>query len=357
MNIFILSHSSGIDGLIDFYTQYLFRNNRFKKIYYLSHPLDCYNNKDSLFYINYDLKYRKKRFGKVVMNLFIDFFYSLKIIRQYHFDIFVGANNFDTLVGIVARRILRKKINKIIYYPSDFSEDRFNNALVNKLYYFIEKYVLKNSDLMINNTQRSAIKRRELGMKDEKSIIIPNGVYLENPVFLPKKIEKDQFIYVGNVTEEHGLYEIITILEDRIRKLVVIGQGNLCSKIQDLCKKNLINLELYYKKSNRFVIKYLTDFQGYGLAPYNLSSKWTHYCSPLKVNEYISCGVPVIMSTVPEISKLVQEKKLGIAYSRLQKNDIVKQLDNFDTLDYYKRAEKFYQKFCWDYLFENIKYE
>lgn len=355
MKIFLLAHSSGIDGPLDYYRDYLLRKSRFEEVFYLSHPLNVYQSKESRFYLNHELIWRKARKGRLFLNLLFDLYYSLKMIRKYEFEVFVAANSFAALFAILGKKIFRKKIPKIIFYPADFSEDRFKNKILNGIYYFMEKIVLKEANLVVNNTQRAKEKRQSLGMTQEKSLLLPNGVYLENPAFLPKEIRKSAFIFVGNVTAEHGLKEMAEILLPRIKELVIIGQGEGLAEIVDLLQKNHISVKIHLQKTHRFVIDYLQSFSGFGLAPYNLTEKWTYYSSPLKVSEYISCGVPVILSNIPQISQLVKDENLGIVYHK-EDGTILKELDNFSTQNFYLKAQSFYQRFCWDNLLSKISY-
>lgn len=356
MKIFLLAHSSGIDGPMDYYRHYLMRNSQFETVYYLSHPLNVYQSKESRFYLNNNLVWRQNRRGPFFFNLLFDFYYSLNIIGKYEFEIFVGANNLAVLFAILAKKLLRKKIQKIIYYPSDFSENRFQSKLLNKTYCLIEKIALKEADLIINNTQRAKEKRKSLGMSQEKSLFLPNGVYLKDAVFPKKEIRRDEFIFVGNVTVEHGLKEMVEFLLKRIRKLVIIGQGSDLDKVDHLLKENHITAEIHCQKDHQFVIDYLQSFAGFGLAPYNLAAGWTYYSSPLKVVEYISCGVPVILSEVAEIAQLVKEENLGIVYHETKKETILKGLDNFSTQNFHLKAKSFYQRFSWDSLLSKISY-
>jgi len=172
--IFIISHSSEIEGPIDYYRKYLEKNNYSVSI--LEHPLNDCTGRFTVFHSDGKTIKIKRSNGFGILNLFIDFFVSVRFALKNHFDIFMGANNFDTFVGIFLRRIFRKKIEKIIYFGSDFSEDRFSNILLNRIYYFIEAICCKYSDLVISNTKRAEEKRFSFGLKKEKSIVVPNGV-------------------------------------------------------------------------------------------------------------------------------------------------------------------------------------
>lgn len=352
MKIFVNTHSSKIEGPVDYLTHYLIQ--RGYEISYISHPLDSYEDRATVIRKGEEVvkEIRRKNIG--VFNFFYDCYLSLRFLMKNDVDVFIGANNFDTVTGIIARKLFGKKLEKVIYFASDFSENRFGNKLMDWIYYQIEKFALRNSDLVVSNTRRAEKKRFEIGLEKEKSVVIPNGVHLENEVFKEKQIDKSSFIYVGNVTKEHGLYDLLETLHPVIKKFVLIGSGDDWDRVVNYCKEKDFEFESFYKKDHKFTIDYLQKFNGIGLAPYNLESRWTYYCSPLKVSEYISCGVPVLMSNVPEIADLVEKENYGITYNKLDLLDIEKKLQDFDVRNYYKKAEKFYDRFKHEVLFERL---
>ncbi len=352
MKIFVNTHSSKIEGPVDYLTHYLIRKGH--QIRYISHPLDNYKDRYTELREGETSLKKINRRNLGLLNLFYDFYLSLKYLLSGYVDIFIGANNFDVIPAIFARKILRKKIEKIIYFASDFSEDRFGNFILDSIYYKFEKIALKNSDLVVSNTKRAEEKRIGFGLDKDRSVVIPNGVHLDNEIFEEKEIDKGSFIYVGNVTREHGLYDLLETLHPIIKKFVLIGSGEDWDRVIDLCKEKKIDVESFYKKDHEFTINFLQKFNGVGLAPYNMESKWTYYSSPLKVSEYISCGVPVLMSDVPEIADLVEKENYGITYNKLDLSEIEKKLQDFDLRDYYKKAKKFYGSFKHEVLFERL---
>jgi len=350
--VFLNYHSSMIQGPAHYLESYLLKKGN--DIISVSHPLDNYEGRTTVFREGDKVIKEIERRNIGLLNLFYDFYLSLNFLLKSEIDVFIGANNFDTVTGIVARKVFKKKIEKIIYFASDYSENRFGNKVLDWIYFQIEKYVLKNSDLTVSNTKRAGEKRISFGLSKNKSLVIPNGVHLDKEVFEEKEIDKGSFIYVGNVTREHGLYDLLKTLHLIIKKFVLIGSGEDWDRVVGLCKDRGIDFESFYKKDHKFTIDYLQKFNGVGLAPYNTESKWTYYCSPLKVSEYISCGVPVLMSGVPEIAELVEKEGYGITYDELDFEKIKKKLEDFDTREYYKKAKKFYGEFNHEVLFERL---
>jgi glycosyltransferase involved in cell wall biosynthesis len=352
MRIFLVSHSSGLKGPINFLEDYLRQNEH--QIMHVEHPLDIYNGKKTILYKNGEIIFSKKRSGDSLLNLVKDFFFSLKYAYQYDYTIYIGGNNFDTLPAILLRLFWLKKIKKIIYFSADFSENRYKNKILNFLYQKIETFVIKYADVTVSNTQRAQQQRLLLGLSIRKSLVIPNGVHLNKEVFKNKHIQKNKFIYIGNVTQEHGISDFIVAMESVIKKLIVIGQGDQWYQLKNYCIKRRIPHDFFYKMDHKRTIDYLQNFDGFGLAPYTSDAGWTKYSSPLKVNEYIACGVPVIISDVPEIALEVKKHNLGIVYHEGNMDTLDKRIKTFNTDNFNKKAEKFYHTYSYNSLYKNL---
>jgi len=347
----MICHKSEIDGPADYYFEYLKRLGLV--VYKLDHPLDNYGGRCTVFSGKRSAILKRSGFFGPI-NLFFDFIISVWFIMTNGFDIFIGANNFDTFVGIFSRKFFGKKIKKIIFFASDFSEDRFNSAFLNRLYYALESVCCQYSDLVVSNTNRAQEKRLNLGLKKEKSVVVPNGIFLKNPGFPIKELNKRHFIYVGSVTKEHGLYDLIKTVSPLMEKIVLIGSGDDWDRVIGLCNERKIETEIHFRESHEFCINFLQNFDGFGLAPYNLESKWTFYCSPLKVVEYVACGLPILMSSLPEIFDEIKSSGLGIVYSELNADKISGEIAAFDIAGFNLKAKRFYGAYSQDRLYSRI---
>jgi glycosyltransferase involved in cell wall biosynthesis len=350
--IFLATHSSGRAGPADYYENYLLRHGH--DVVRLDHPLDQYAGRRSVLTQNGKVIATWPRNSRAVFNLVWDFLKTLSMSARLSLDVAVGANNFDTFSLVLGRNLRRSRSPRILYFASDFSEDRFRSRLMNGIYDRIEKAVLRRADLVISNTHRAETKRFAFGLVKEKSQVIPNGIYIENPSFIPKPLHKDNFIFVGSVTREHGLYDLLQTLRPIIGSLTIVGQGTDWQRTVELCRDQQIPHQLFQDKSHDFVIDYLRRFEGFGLAPYNLESKWTYYSSPLKIVEYIAAGVPVLTSSVPEIAAVVNGNHLGVVYDQLSLEEIGGRLQAFDTKDFHLKAKAFYANYNSDQLYKSI---
>jgi hypothetical protein len=347
-NLLLISHTSGIDGPIHFLKYYLESKNRYK-IRFIEFILPEFDRENILVSQKNKILKKIKPFKNKSIQLVCDFIISLQEILKFSPKYIIGANSFNVFPAILLKIFYNYKI---IFFASDYSSNRFDSFFKNFIYNIIENLAIKNSDLVISNTFRAEKARLKKGLIKNKSIVIPNNFYGKRFSLSKRKIEKDNFIYIGNVTKEHGLLKFITANKTLIKKLTIIGQGNEIQKIKVFCKKNNIKLNLFLNKSHNFVISKIKNFNGFALAPYTKDLEWTFYCSPLKVSEYIYSGLPVIISSVPEISKEIEKKYLGIRYKKLTK--IKEELDNFNLNKFFKRNKKYRDQYYYKESFKKI---
>lgn len=342
---FILSHYSSLKGAIDHYEDFLLQQGQ--EVTHPSLPLAPYKTQSS------------SGHGWILLfkNLFQDLWQSLRKISGTNIKTFTGADNFDTFIGILARRLRLQKIPRIIYFSSDFARQRFKNRLLNQLYLLAEKLAARNADLTVSKTRRAARERIKLGLAPEKSLVIPNGVSLKNPRFKPKAINPHHVIYAGQVNPEHGLLGFLEEMEDWIEELVVIGKGPNWQKLKSVVAETDYKSRLYHQRDHDFVIQKLQDFNGFGLAPYSLDPELryhTYYGSSLKVKEYISCGLPVVLADVLEITQKIRTQGLGVVYSKLDAPKITPQIKNFDVSSFHLKAKVFYNENQWEKLLQPL---
>ena len=349
--VFVASHSTVLNGPVDALQHFLVRNGW--EVLRLDHPLDSYSGRTTRLLRNSQVIRSWRRRWNGIIALAWDFSKTVVTAIAIRAPLAVGANNFDSFAVLVARSVGRFR-SRVIYFAADYSEDRFGGGILDLAYRTIERLVLRHADLVVSNTRRAEAKRLSMGLSAEHSLVIPNGVRLESPLFMPKTIRRDRFVYVGSVTEEHGLYDLLLVLRPIIGSITIIGQGSDWDRVAALCLQAGLEHRLQHNRPHEFVLDFLHDFDGFGLAPYNLTSRWTYFCSPVKVVEYIASGVPVVTSSVPEIAEVVARDRLGIVYDEVALEPIRSALTEFDVGAFNVRARAFYDRYNTDSLLSQI---
>lgn len=355
--ILFISHYYELDGSLDHFYRYICERN--EHVSMIAHPL--YYDRAAEFptlYFDKSKKIKERRrsnFG--LFNLLIDLFLSVSFVLRYKPTVIVCANNFDTVSATVARRLLGGSFERIIYFSADLSENRFKSSLLNRIYSFIEVIANRNANFVVSRS-KSAEKQRlaKYGLVQAKSVYMPNGILLEEERFEKKSHKKNKFVYQGNVNSEHGIFEFLEKYGSFMNELHVIGVGDDLEKLQKLCEKNSIKAKFHGRQTQVYVHKFLQNFDGFGLAPYLNENSWVKYSSPLKILDYISCNVPVLMSNIPEISQEVKKDKLGVVFKYPIRPDLINSsLERFDTKGYEKKAKDFYEQHKETNLFRKIK--
>lgn len=349
--ISFLSHYTLVSGAADRFEEYLIGNGYM--VDKIAFNLELGSNLPTLITKNGKVVKSKHRVNLGVFNWLLDVIYGLRFLNNNRdSNVTIGVNTLDAFTIVLYKKFFNRK-PKAIYYASDFSKIRFENIKLNSMYFAIEKYVLNNMDLVISNTIRAESIRLDMGLSKSKSIVIPNGVLLPSPEFKRKELNTSNFVYIGNLNKEHGLINFLTECPSIVKNLTVIGDGKDLGKLTKLCIKEKINLIYKGSMPHDEVLDFLKSFSGFGLAPY-VNESHIYFGSSLKVNEYISCNVPVLMSDVVDIAEVVLNNGLGIVYKNLSCVEIRALIGAFSNKGFHLKARAFYEDYNSDKLFSKI---
>jgi len=276
------------------------------------------------------------------------------------FDLYVGSNNLNAFVGILLKKMGRVK--KVIFYTPDSPPNRFRNRLLNNFYHWLDSFCVKHSDLVWNNSNRMIAEREKRGLSKKyrnKQIEVPMGTDLvEQTAF--SEIDRYSIGFVGHLKEGQGLELIIDALPEITKqipkvKLLIIGSG----PIEEKLKLQVKNLKLKNVEFLGFIgdinkVYRILSKCAIGIALYK---KYSHaqYTDPGKVKNYLSVGLPIVITDVPEIAYEIDKEKCGIMikYDRQEVvKAIVKLLKNEDLLkSYRKNVGKLACKYSYDRIF------
>lgn len=357
-----IGHVTEIYGPVQALMEY-FNHNDYS-LYYVAHPLKEGNIDYSGIYFNKQcikkiIKLRNE-YIQYVRELFVNLIFLIRLKGEI--NLYIGMSSFDTLPAIILKKLRFKKIHNVVFYTVDYSDKKFNNLLLNKLYQFLDLFCAKHSDFVFSNSKRTSEIRAKQGVKKEENIIVRNGVYLEKiPCLSITKDANKMLYFVGHLSKAHGVQEVIQIINEVSKlisdiKLIIIGSGPYEEELKQLVIKNKLfsNVVFLGRLENEDVLKILAT-GGIGLSPYNLEESWVKYCDPVKVKEYLACGCPVIISNIPEIADEIERNKAGFSYSTiegLKKAIITLACDPDKYFEYRKNAIKMGQKYDWNKIYD-----
>ncbi|OGG46463.1 MAG: hypothetical protein A3F84_11675 [Candidatus Handelsmanbacteria bacterium RIFCSPLOWO2_12_FULL_64_10] len=273
-------------------------------------------------------------------------------------DLYVGMNSLDTLPGLLLRAVGR--VQAVLFYTVDYAERRFENAWLNRVYKFLDRFCVRHADAVFSNTRRVMAVRRALGLPDARNVRLPNGVHLRN---IPPLRDggPTRLIYVGRLTETHGLQTVLgAVLEEAAEfpelRVLVAGSGPYEENLRrQVAERSLTDrFSLLGAVPNREVLLLLSE-GGIGLAPYTLDEDYVRYCDPVKVKEYLACGCPVLVSDVPEVAEEVARCDAGLVYRdarelRAQLRRLLSDRALYDRLR--RNAIGMGRRYDWDRIFD-----
>jgi glycosyltransferase involved in cell wall biosynthesis len=194
-----------------------------------------------------------------------------------------------------------------------------------------EVWMLTRADVVLAVSTALARHVRGLGVPAKNIHIIPNGV---NPELFcsnaRKSMNTDASItkdvaprpvlgFVGSLRPWHGVEVLPRLLSRLCRnypnvRMIIVGDGQLRGELErEFRKRKLIKMvhftgALLHDEIPAWIRKF-----DIALAPY---PKHDHdfYFSPLKLFEYMACGVAVVASDVGQITEVVRNGKTGLLY-------------------------------------------
>ncbi|MBN1263810.1 MAG: glycosyltransferase [Candidatus Pacebacteria bacterium] len=361
--VLLVAHISELPGPVQLLSDYFQQQSAdFYRMYF---PIDGVKIYQSSFYHGQHLLVKKKSKTMGARRYLSDLGRTLIWIGKIPkpIDKAVGTNCLAVLPLIVFKKFLR--IRQVVFFTSDFARRRFANRFQNWLYVALDKFCALRADKVCCNSQRTLKARASEGVPTAKMVHTPNGVYFKEIGridYRQKKFSR-KILFIGYISPERGLQNIIKLLPKIKIKLEVIGSGQYEGELKKLARSLKISHRVKFMglKPHPAVIAYLKKFSGFGLAPYSLKgddTDWIKYCDPIKVKEYLACFIPVIISDMPEIASQIREKKLGYVYQNekearqilkkiafLGENDYRQMLkniaqvrDNFDLTNIYNRV-------------------
>jgi glycosyltransferase involved in cell wall biosynthesis len=266
-------------------------------------------------------------------------FWSFRRRKNSAKIVFIGENYFCTFCGILLKKIGR--VDTVIYRVMDFFPLPPNGLYhyLNRLFYVIDKFCLKNSDYIWFTTEGHIIGRERYGYFNRNEYrykIIPLGLNVSK--FVSKPITKNNqlsLLYCGVISKYHLLDLLFDVIADLKKDynnihLNLIGSGPDEVYFKELAKKmNLDDNVIFHgfvQEGDHF--NELMANNILGIAFYRKEENFMKYTEPAKVKYYLSYGVPAIVSKVPLIAYELDYKRVCFAVNN-EKNEIVKVIKTY----------------------------
>lgn len=204
----------------------------------------------------------------------------------------------------------------------------YRGSALNELAVVAEKWTLSHAAAVMAVSEQMREYAIFNGAAPERVHVLPNGV--DTALFHPSHNGVDPrkrwgigdgpiLGFIGGLRPWHGVEVLPDVLASLLPrfpnlKLVIAGEGPLRRDLQDrLAARGISQHAVLTGMIPHDEIPHLIRYFDIALAPYpKLSHEF--YFSPLKLFEYMACGVPVVASAVGQIADIVQHDENGLLY-------------------------------------------
>ena len=291
---------------------------------------------------------------------------ALLLLNKTRIHLYFGCDSLNALSGIVLKKI--GFVDRVIFYSVDFVPMRFQNRFLNRFYHFTEMICMKNCDSVWNLSEEMITARRHAGILTDNNAfqqIVPIGVNSDRiKIRSMDKVDRFELVYMGHLREGQGLRLVMQTLPDIFQiwpkaRFKVIGSGPLEKMlIAEARQMGLLDKVSFtgYVEDHEMIESMLCEC-GIGLALYEPSAtSFSWYADPSKPKQYMACGLPVIITKVPPVARIIQEEKAGIVVD-YGKSDLVKALhilldDREKYFKYRENAIELASGYNWNRIFE-----
>jgi glycosyltransferase involved in cell wall biosynthesis len=168
-------------------------------------------------------------------------------------------------------------------------------------------------------------------------ITVPLGIW-DKRIPKPKLNQRNryQIVFMGHILEKQGLDIVIEALPKILRKipkaqLLIIGTGEYENILKAKVKKLKLEKSVIFAgfvESHKEVERKLSE-SILAVATYKPDpDSFTYFADPGKIKNYLSAGLPVILTRVPPIAGEIEKKKCAV-------------ITNYNSDDFSKIAIKF----------------
>ena len=243
----------------------------------------------------------------------LDLVRMLWLLALHRPDVVYERYNLFMPTGLLACRLFRKPLMLEVNAPL-YEERRAHSGLsLHRLARWSQAVVWRGADRVYPVTEMLAGTLRAYGVRDERIRVIPNGVdpSLFRPRSRPADLAESLGIggalvvgFVGFVREWHGLDRVVRALADDPAdtwRFVVVGDGPDRARLESVADALGVRHRIVF--TGVVGRDELPDHMA--LFDIAVQPDVVAYASPLKLLEYLACGLAIVAIDAPNIRELV----------------------------------------------------
>jgi glycosyltransferase involved in cell wall biosynthesis len=269
------------------------------------------------------------------------------------------CNDLNALpVGTISKLLRRKQ--KVIYDAHEYETETMNmQGWRKKGAILLERMLIGYADRVITVSESIA----EAYVK--RYGIVKPALILNTPLYVNNVSKRDLFrkrfdiapnqvifLYQGSLSAGRGiehLIEAFTMLGDTSAVIVFMGYGPLEEYLQEKAR-TYRNIFLHEAVAPEKVLEY-TSSADFGFSMIEDCCLSYRYCLPNKLFEYAMAEIPVIVSNLPEMRRIVRHNGIGIVLEKDDPQCIVRAVSNAiekGSERFLPALKRFKRTYCWE---------
>jgi glycosyltransferase involved in cell wall biosynthesis len=297
-----------------------------------------------------------------------ELWWTIHVIRKSRrrYQTFVAGDILLAIAGLWLRRV--GAVASVVLYTVDYVPRRFNNVLVNRLYHALDRFVVRKVDLVWNVTDeiRRARRQRDGERRTAPQIVVPVGANYGSIQRRKSTSASDhRLVFLGHLLEKQGVQlaiQALPIIQQKIPdiSLLIIGDGPFRLMLEDLASR--LNLAKSVKFTgalhNDTEIEDRIAASTIGLALFTHDpDNFSQFADPGKIKTYLACGIPVVLTEVPPIARLIEREGAGRIVTYTVDSVAATILDYVEHPESLNRARSAASQlganFSWDKIFDD----
>jgi len=254
------------------------------------------------------------------VQLFKYFEFIYRVIKQYKNSDIYHCNDLNSLpIGVIIKKFFNKDA-KIVYDAHEYETERNGLSGIQKtMTKKLENYLIKYVDKTITVSDAIANEYVKLYDISKPELVLNTPPYKninKKDIFRETlNIQKDKtiFLYKGGLSSGRWieiLLDTFKQINDDKSVIVFMGYGPLEELIISASKKKN-NIYFHPAVSPDELLDY-TSSADFGILFYENNCLNHYYCSPNKMFEYLMAEIPVIVSNLYEMKRLVEKNNIGV---------------------------------------------
>ncbi|MEM4326173.1 MAG: glycosyltransferase family 4 protein [Candidatus Pacearchaeota archaeon] len=266
----------------------------------------------------------KKPSNKIIR--FIQSFFLPLILRDQinKSDIIKTNQMSSTWAPLIAKLLFKKKLIVrcgFVWYRFKLKE---NPTFLLKLYLYLTEwfsYHVADGIILTSYDDMQYITKKFRINNQAKIKIIPNYIDTETFRPFPGNTKSRHLLYIGRLSKQKNLFNLLDSLKGSIYTLDIIGDGELKEKLKEYAIQNKVNVNFLGRFPNNKIPEILNQYEVFILPSF-------YEGNPKALLEAMSCGLAVIGTDVDGINNIVKHKENGF----LCKNDSSSIRNAIDTI-------------------------